>query len=97
MKNMLIAAVLAISLSACSEAYFNKQVNYGQAGRVTCNSGGQVIFDDFSTGRIESEEGSDGYYFVASSTGRLVGASGDCTIDYGATKPKDFKAIRNAE
>lgn len=91
MKTLLLLTVATLVLAACSEASVNRSFNYGPAGRVTCYSGGQIIFDDYSTGSIKN---SNGYYFIASSTGRLVSASGDCTIDFGATQPQGFTAIR---
>jgi hypothetical protein len=39
-----------------------------------------VIYDGVSTGRIASEEHSDGWLLMDSQTGLLVRVSGDCVI-----------------
>lgn len=79
-----VCALAALSISGCTDASQAKMFNYGQEGRVTCYSGGNIYFDDVSTGRIQKEEsGGDGYYFVAKSTNRLTEVTGDCVVDYG--------------
>lgn len=94
MKPAILAAAAALALTACTDAKVAKITALGQAARVTCHSGGRVIFDDFSTGKVSNSESSDGYYFRAASTGRLAETSGECVLDYGATKPAGFKAVR---
>lgn len=86
-----IAFLFALSLSGCTDAAWSKLDAYGESGRVTCYSGGVLRFDDFSTGRILNSDQSDGYYFRSRTTQKLVETSGDCTIQYGAPVPKDWK------
>ena len=90
---IIIGMALGFALAGCSQAEFSKNVNYGQPARVTCYSGNLKTLDDFSTGRVESEEHSDGWYYFSSTTGRLMHASGACYVDYGAAKGADFKAV----
>lgn len=52
----------------------------GSPGHITCYSGGQVIYEGDSTGKILTEEHSDGWFFMDSKTKNLVRVSGDCVI-----------------
>lgn len=94
-KKVLAAAISIsiVALSGCTDAEKAKFTSIGNAARVVCFSGDRKTFDDFSTGKIESEKGSDGYYFVARSTQRLVHVSGACNLDYGAEVPANFKPV----
>lgn len=92
-KSFLLAAVAALSLAACTDAQTAKFGGLGDPARITCYSGGVKVFDDFSTGKVSNEEGSDGYYFKSATTGKLVEMSGDCRLIYNADKPADFKPI----
>jgi hypothetical protein len=90
---LVAGAALAVALTGCTDV---QKANYGTLGkpaRVICYSGGVKTFDDFSTGKVQSEEGSDGYQLVAQSTNRLVHVSGDCNLDYGATRDASFKPV----
>lgn len=90
-KGLIAVAAIALATTACTDAFLSKMDAYGESGRVTCYSGGVKRFDDFSTGKINSSEKSDGYYFKSVTTGKLVEASGDCTIQYGVTRPIRFQ------
>lgn len=97
MKNFLKITALfgtCFAIAACTDAHKAKFGAYGDSARVVCFSGGVKTFDDFSTGKVENEENSDGYAFVARSTNRLVQVSGDCNLDYGAKVPADFKPVQ---
>lgn len=89
MKKLIIlaAAALALTASACTDTQMAHFGALGSEARVTCYSGGKLIFDDFSTGKVANANGSDGYEFKSRTTGRLEQASGDCVVDYGA-QPK---------
>lgn len=91
-KGLIALAAMALATTACTDAFWGKMDAYGESGRLTCYSGGIKRFDDFSTGRILSAENSDGYYFKSVTTGKLVEASGDCTVQYGVARPADFVA-----
>jgi hypothetical protein len=80
MKCLIVAAAVALGLAGCSQADFARNTNYGSSGRVTCYSGGRVISDDYSTGRIESEAHSDGWYYVSAADSELKHVSGQCVL-----------------
>lgn len=89
----LLCGAAALLLFGCSQAEVSHNFNYGQSARITCYSGNLLTLDDFSTGRVESESGSDGWHYVSQTTGRLLHAAGACYIDYGVNKPAEFHAV----
>jgi len=83
MKKILFAAIIAlITLSGCTDRGFAKLQAYGGKATIKCYSGTKLIYEGESTGKISSEENSDGYSFVEKSTGKLVEVSGNCVIRY---------------
>jgi hypothetical protein len=78
MKYILI--LLLISLIGCTDAGRAKFGGYGDKFKVEMYSGGQKVREWTSTGKVLSEEGSDGYYFNDSETGKLIEVSGDVVI-----------------
>lgn len=72
--------IIIMQLIACTDAQIARNKALGDAGHITCWSGGQVIYDGDSTGKIHTEEQSDGWYFMDAKTSRLVRVSGDCLI-----------------
>lgn len=85
--------VVATPLAGCTDASFAKFSAIGTPARVTCFSGGRVILDDFSTGKVQSEEHSDGIYFNSRTTGRLVETSADCVVDHMTTVPAGWTPV----
>lgn len=93
MKKILLIAAGLFSLSACSDAQQAKWSALGTPARVTCYSGGKIVFDDMSTGKVLSEEGSDGYYFESRTTHRLIELQGDCIIDHMTAVPAGWQPV----
>lgn len=93
MKKLTIGILIAsaMAVTACTDAMQSKIGSYGDQARITCYSGGVLVFDDFSTGKVNSEENSDGWYFRSVTTQRAISAGGDCRIDYGAKQPSNWK------
>lgn len=100
MKRFNIKALVAIfgisalaGVTGCTDVQRAHWGALGSEGRVTCYSGDKLIFDDFSTGKIQNAaEGADGYEFNSETTGRLMQASGNCVVDYGAKQPAGWTA-----
>lgn len=85
MHRLIIAAALAIALTACTDTTRAKLGAYGESATIKCYSGGQLIYEGRSTGRVQKEEsGADGYAFKDAATGKLKEVSGDCNVTYGA-------------
>lgn len=79
MKKLILIGFLILGVS-CSEARRAKIMGFGQARSIVCYSGGKLIYKGHSTGKINSEENSDGYYFKEQGTGKLVEVSGNCIL-----------------
>ena len=75
-----MSTLFLLALLACSDTYRASWKAVGEPGSITCYSGGQVIFDGQSTGKIESEDRSDGWKFMDATNNRLVRVSGDCVV-----------------
>lgn len=54
----------------------------GKSAHVICYSGGVKIYDGYSTGKVQSEENSDGYFFLEKGTSVPKEVSGNCIISY---------------
>jgi hypothetical protein len=78
-KYVIIAAVLS---SGCTDAYFGKLKSLGSSASVKCYSGGKLVVDTMSTGKIRSEANSNGYYFVEKDTGEMIEVDADCIFRY---------------
>lgn len=93
MKKILLVAVAVAAIAGCTNTQVAHWQALGSNGHIVCSSGGHVILDDYSDGKIHNADGSDGYEFMSSETHRLTQSNGDCVIDYGAPKPAGFKAV----
>ena len=62
------------------------------SSQITCYSGGNLILNDYSTGKINNSDGY-GYGYKSATTGHYVNTKGDCRVTYGVEKPADFKMI----
>lgn len=80
-KFVLILLAMFVSIG-CTDATFDKYANLGNSAHITCFSGNIIIYDGFSTGKILSEDKSDGYFFRDKSNGKLMEVSGNCIITY---------------
>lgn len=75
-----LSLLFVLLAAGCSNAEIAQWSSLGDAGEITCYSGGVVIYSGRSTGKISTEAQSDGWYFQDASTGKLVRLSGDCVI-----------------
>ena len=67
-------------LFGCTDAQRAKIGGYGNPHHVELYSGGQKVREWVSSGKVDSETDSDGYYFNDMKTGRLIEVSGDVVI-----------------
>lgn len=77
-RKLIMAAALALSLTACTDAEKAAFGTYGNEQTVSCYSGGQKIFEDASTGAVLGSEA--GVYFKSKSTGKMVQTYADCIV-----------------
>lgn len=85
MKKLAIFATLglAIAMSAgCTDAGMAKLQALGGSADIKCYSGTMLIYEGSSTGKVQSEANSDGYYFVDEADGKMKEVSGNCVIEY---------------
>lgn len=81
MKKLILAAII-VMLIGCTDAQRGKLTALGSSASVKCYSGGKLIYEGESTGKVSSEENSDGYYFVDKDTEETLEVSGNCIINY---------------
>ena len=76
-KSILFVLLL---LTGCYSANRAKMLSSGRDHHIIQFSGGKVVGEWTSNGRVFSEEHSDGYYFEDKATGKVVEVSGDIQI-----------------
>lgn len=79
MKYLFIIFV-ALATVACTDASRAQLGSMGTAGHITCYSDGKVFYEGDSTGKISSENNSDGWFFKEKGTDSLIRVSGACLI-----------------
>ena len=79
-KYIIIAA--AVLSSSCTDAYFGKMKSLGHTAKVQYWSGGQLILDTTSSGKIHSEANSNGYFFVEAESHEMIEVDADCLFRY---------------
>jgi hypothetical protein len=78
LKPLMFAMIL--SMFGCSNANLAQFAAWGNPGHIVCYSGGKVIYEGDSTGKISTESQSDGWYFQEKGTNQLIRVSGACVI-----------------
>lgn len=80
-KLLLLGAILLLFLS-CTDAGRAKFGGYGEDFKIEILSSntGEVIRTYYSSGKVNSEANSDGYFFMDSATGELTEISGGIIV-----------------
>lgn len=81
MKKAIIALALAagiFTVTGCTDAEQAQLFAYGSKTQVKCYSGGVLIFEDESTGKVS--QGEAGIYYKSSKTQELVHTYADCIV-----------------
>lgn len=76
----LVLTIMAMMLTSCTDATMSKMGGYGDTFTVKV-LGPDTIITYHSTGKVISEENSDGYYFTNRETGKLIEVSGNVIIE----------------
>jgi hypothetical protein len=71
--------LLTIGLASCTDAKQSKMLGYGKSYTVTVFGPDTTVVLK-SSGKVSSEQGSDGYYFEEAGTGKLVEVTGTLII-----------------
>ena len=75
MKYLLLLS--SLMLFSCSDAHRASITALGKGRDIKCYSGGVLIYEGKTTGKIENESGSDGYYFT-DTKGEFVEINANC-------------------
>jgi hypothetical protein len=79
-KAITFLTLTAIVMVSCTDASRSKIGGYGDTYKVTV-IGGDTTIVFHSTGKVLSEEKSDGYYFTNADNNKLVEVSGNVIIE----------------
>jgi hypothetical protein len=80
MKALLLSLLLILPAAGCSSGNYAAWSAWGKPHHIKQFSGGKLIGEWDSVGKIENESHSDGYYFEDKATRRLILVSGDVQI-----------------
>ena len=80
MRKILIV-FLFLGWIGCSDATRASFNSYGNAAHIRCYSGGVLIYEGDSTGRVATTSESDGWEWKDDKTGKFVRVSGTCIIE----------------
>jgi hypothetical protein len=78
MKRALLTALLVIA--GCTDAQYGQWNSLGEPAIIDCFNGTQPIYHGRTLGKISTEQGSDGWFFIEVGTGHLIRVSGACVI-----------------
>jgi len=76
---MFIGIVIS-SLFCCTDAEMASFGSLGNSAEIKCYSGGKLIYEGYSTGRVSTTQNSDGWEFKDNKTGKFIRVSGDCVV-----------------
>lgn len=77
----ILFAIVSMSAFSCTDAYKAKLGGLGDEFKIELvNCDGTVTRQWISTGKVSTEQNSDGYYFMDKKTGKLIEVSGTLII-----------------
>jgi hypothetical protein len=75
-----LCVLIILFLTGCSDATYKNMTTFGESANIKLFSGGILIGEWESTGKVITETQSDGYRFVDKKTGKLIRITGDIII-----------------
>ena len=78
---LVLLGAFVLSLDGCSNAEMAQWTALGSDAHIVCYSGTLVTYDGYSSGKVSTEHGSDGWFFKDKKTGHLMRISGACVIE----------------
>lgn len=78
MKILLLS--MTVVLAGCTDADMAHMSQFNDPAHVQCFSGGKVVYNGQSTGKIASNANEDGLYFKEKETGKFVRLYADCVV-----------------
>lgn len=76
-----IVFVSLMGLNSCTDATISGFKAYGDPHKITLYSGGIAVREWVSTGKVETENSSDGYTFKDAETGVYIRVSGNTVVE----------------
>lgn len=76
-----VIILLIIIIVSCTDATISNVTSLGSEAHIRCYSGGRLIFEGDSTGKLQTVSNSDGWQFKNKQTGKFIRISGDCVIE----------------
>lgn len=67
-------------LVGCTDASMSSFTAFGSKFQVQCYSGGTLIMQTISSGKVANSTQSDGYEFQDEKTGKFVRVNADCIV-----------------
>lgn len=81
MKKVFLLVILMITLISCRDSTVAQYAALGEDSKIELvNADGSVTHTWISSGKVRTEEASDGYYFMDRATGKLVRVTGNLII-----------------
>ncbi len=81
LKTGIVALFIALVMGSCTDAQKSKFGGLGDEFKIEMlNCDGTVAREWISTGKVQSEATSDGYYFMDKATGKLIEVTGTLVI-----------------
>ena len=81
MKKLLFLSSLILFFSTCTDAKKAKLGGFGSKFQIEMlNCDGSIARTWISSGKVSSEQNSDGYYFMEQGTGKLIEVTGRLVI-----------------
>lgn len=95
MKKLFLLVILMITLVSCRDSGTAQWDALGEDSKIELlNADGSVTHSWISSGKVATENGTDGYYFMDDATGKLVRISGNVIITV-ADKTTSVTTITN--
>lgn len=76
-----ISFIIFLLLIRCTDAERASLSAYGESSIIKCYSGGKIIYDGVSSGRVATTKESDGWEFKDMKSGKFIRVSGDCVVE----------------
>jgi hypothetical protein len=76
----LCVSIIVLSMLGCTDADVSGFQAYGQKHHIKQYSGGQLVGEWTSTGKVSNEGNSDGYYFEDDTTHKIVELTGTIQV-----------------
>lgn len=81
MKKIFLLVTLLVTLVSCRDSGTAQLFALGDDCKIELiNADGSITHSWISSGKVATEEGSDGYYFMDKATGKLVRVTGNVII-----------------